>query len=66
MLTEIRRRVQDGKSFAFETTLSGLGYARLIPKWQDAGYNVKLIFLSLPTPDLGDYSGSGESCSGRA
>lgn len=52
MVTEIRRRVQAGKSFAFETTLSGLGYARLIPKWQDAGYNVKLIFLSLPTPDL--------------
>lgn len=24
MLTEIRRRVQDDKSFAFETTLSGL------------------------------------------
>ena len=28
MLTEIRRRVQNAESFAFETTLSGLGYAR--------------------------------------
>jgi predicted ABC-type ATPase len=38
--------------FAFETTLSGLSYARLIPRWQDAGYGVKLIFLGLPTPEL--------------
>jgi len=52
MLAEIRRRVQGGESFAFETTLSGLGYARLIPRWRDAGYHVKLIFLSLPTPEL--------------
>ena len=33
MLIEIRNRVRDGKSFAFETTLSGHGYVRLIPKW---------------------------------
>ncbi len=52
MLTEIHNRVRDGKSFAFETTLSGRRYARLIPKWQAAGYHVKLIFLHLPTPDL--------------
>ena len=52
MLTEIRNRVQAGKSFAFETTLSGHAYARLIPKWRAAGYFVKLIFLNLPTPEL--------------
>lgn len=52
MLTEIRNRVRDGKSFAFETTLSGQAYARLIPKWQAAGYHIKLIFLNLPTPEL--------------
>ena len=52
MLAEIRQRVHNDESFAFETTLSGLGYARLIPRWQDAGYGVKLIFLSLPTPEL--------------
>ena len=27
-------------------------YARLIPRWQAAGYHVKLIFLSLPSADL--------------
>ena len=46
MLAEIHRRVQDGESFAFETTLSGVAYARLIPRWRNAGYNVRLFFLS--------------------
>jgi len=50
MLSEIQRRIRKGDSFAFETTLSGRVYARLIPKWRIAGYNVRLIFLSLPTP----------------
>jgi predicted ABC-type ATPase len=49
MLQEIHRRAGAGESFAFETTLSGRNYARLIPRWRKAGYHVKLIFLSLPT-----------------
>lgn len=52
MLAEIARRVRAGESFAFETTLSGRNYARLIPRWQSAGYHVKLIFLGLPDADL--------------
>lgn len=48
MLEEIKRRVRDGNSFAFETTLSGRHYARMIPRWRAAGYHVKLIFLNLP------------------
>ena len=52
MLSEIQRRVRKGESFAFETTLSGHGYARLIPRWRSAGYRVRLIFLSLPKPEL--------------
>src|SRR3989338_5201827 len=52
MLEEIKRRVRDGNSFAFETTLSGRHYSRLIPRWRAAGYHVKLIFLDLPTADL--------------
>jgi predicted ABC-type ATPase len=52
MLQEIHRRVRRGESFAFETTLSSRMYARLIPRWQAAGYHVKLIFLSLPSADL--------------
>ena len=52
MLQEIKRRVRAGESFAFETTLSGRGYAKAIPLWQAAGYHVKLIFLSLPSAEL--------------
>ena len=52
MLEEIKRRVREGKSFAFETTLSGRHYTRMIPRWRAAGYHVKLIFLNLPTANL--------------
>lgn len=52
MLREMKRRVQAGESFAFETTLSGLNYARWIPQWRVAGYHVKLIFLQLPSVEL--------------
>ena len=47
MLAEIARAAASGESFAFETTLSGRGYARRIPQWQAAGYRVHLIFLAL-------------------
>jgi predicted ABC-type ATPase len=52
MLSEIQRRVRKGESFAFETTLSGQIYARMIPEWRIAGYRVRLIFLGLPTADI--------------
>ena len=45
------RYVERGESFAFETTLSGMIYARLIPTWQEQGYWVKLCFLGLPDPE---------------
>lgn len=52
MLAEIRNHVRLGESFAFETTLSGRHYTRLIPQWQSAGYRVKLFFLKLESPEL--------------
>lgn len=52
MLAEIQRRIRKGESFAFETTLSGHIYARLIPRWRSAGYRVRLVFLSLPNPEI--------------
>jgi len=51
MLEEIDEFVDAGKSFAFETTLSGLSYVRKIQLWQRLGYQVKLWFLSLPNAD---------------
>ncbi|OGS98679.1 MAG: Zeta toxin family protein [Gallionellales bacterium RIFCSPLOWO2_12_FULL_59_22] len=47
MLEELARHAQSGKNFAFETTLSGRGYVRMIRQWKAAGYRVKLIFLAL-------------------
>jgi predicted ABC-type ATPase len=47
MLQEIARHSAHGVSFAFETTLAGLRYARMIDAWRADGYTVKLIFLAL-------------------
>jgi predicted ABC-type ATPase len=52
MLSEIQRRVRKRESFAFETTLSGHVYARMIPEWRTAGYRVRLIYLGLPSPEM--------------
>ena len=52
MLSEIQRRVRKRESFAFETTLSGHVYARMIPGWRTVDYRVRLIFLSLPNPEM--------------
>ena len=52
LIEEIRRRMRNGESFAFETTLSGRRYSIMIPLWRKKGYHVKLIFLTLPNADL--------------
>lgn len=51
MLHELARHFASRTSFAFETTLSGRGYLRLIGQWQAAGYRVKLIFLQLASAE---------------
>lgn len=51
MLTEIAEKAARRESFAFETTLSGHGYARHIVEWRELGYRVELFFLSLDTPE---------------
>ena len=52
MLELIGQNVQRGDSFAFETTLSGRGYARMISEWQELGYWVELYYLQLSSPEL--------------
>jgi len=52
MLEMIDACVQGGESFAFETTLSGRSYARMIPRWQELGYWVTLIFLRVSSPEV--------------
>ena len=51
MLEEINAHARAGRSFAFETTLAGRGYVKKIEQWRADGYNVKVIFLSLSTPE---------------
>ncbi len=51
MARQIQEHARGGASFAFETTLSGRGYTRLIPRWREHGYRVKLFFLRLPSPE---------------
>ena len=52
MLEMIAECVKGGDSFAIETTLSGRTYARMIPQWKQAGYQVALFFLELASEDL--------------
>jgi predicted ABC-type ATPase len=51
MIESIAAHVAQRKSFAFETTLSGVAYARQIPRWRQGGYRVQLFFLALPSAD---------------
>jgi predicted ABC-type ATPase len=52
MLETIADYAKRGESFSFETTLSGLSYAQMIPGWRSSGYLVKLFFLSLPDVEM--------------
>lgn len=52
MLQEIKGYAARRESFAFETTLSGLGYLRHIKDWRASGYHVMLFFLTLPSIEM--------------
>jgi predicted ABC-type ATPase len=51
-LAELHRLVSLRVDFAFETTLSGLGYLKHMRCWKTAGYNMQIIFLYLSSPRL--------------
>jgi len=48
-LQQVRSRIDARQNFAFETTLSGLAYIRLIHEMRAAGYRIRLYYLWLPT-----------------
>jgi predicted ABC-type ATPase len=52
MLEEIHEKIRNNKSFAFETTLSGRTYVKLLRECRARNYHVLLVFLSLPTADM--------------
>jgi predicted ABC-type ATPase len=51
-LIELHRLASLRVDFAFETTLSGLGYLKHLRRWKMEGYNIQMIFLRLPSPRL--------------
>jgi len=52
LLNRIDDLVSKREDFAFETTLSGLGYIRRIQEWKSMGYSVVLYFLKLPSEKM--------------
>ena len=52
MLIEMRRLAAARVDFAFESTLSGLGYVRHLKQWQMAGYRIEIAYLRLASPKM--------------
>lgn len=52
VLKELGRLVESRADFAFETTLSGLTYARMLERWKRAGYRVEIVYLRLRSSRL--------------
>jgi predicted ABC-type ATPase len=53
MLEEMADHARHELSFAFETTLAGRSYVRMIREWRRQGYQVKLLFLALANAEEG-------------
>ncbi len=51
-LREMAAAHKAGESFAFETTLSGRGYLKLIRELRAGGWQVELIYLALPSVEM--------------
>ena len=51
-LTELDRLAAARTSFAFETTLSGLGHLERLRRWKKSGYRIEILFLRLNSPAL--------------
>ena len=52
VLREINRLASERADFAFESTLSGLSYARQLNAWKSTGYRIEIVFLRLSSAQL--------------
>ena len=52
MLDHLHRLAEHRKSFAFETTLSGRGYANWLASLRVLGYEVTLLYYWLESPEV--------------
>jgi predicted ABC-type ATPase len=51
-LQQIQHHVTEERDFAFETTLSGRGYLRLVRRLKSTGWRVELLYLALPNVEM--------------
>ncbi len=52
VLSELERLAKSREDFAFESTLSGRTYLRLLNEWRAGGYRIDMVFLWLPSVQL--------------
>lgn len=52
MLTRIKSLVHAGENFAFETTLSSRSYVNILKQAREDGYQLRVLFFWLESPDL--------------
>src|SRR6185295_13953176 len=52
VLEQIEQHIAEAREFAFETTLSGRGYLRLVRRLRSDGWRVELLYLALPSAEL--------------
>jgi predicted ABC-type ATPase len=52
VLRELDRLVDANTEFAFESTLSGLSYAKRIMNWKRRGYVIAIVYIRLASPEL--------------
>lgn len=51
-LSEIEARIVQREDFAFETTLAGRGYLKLVRRLRAGAWRVELIYLALPSLEM--------------
>lgn len=51
-LSELDRLTRARESFAFESTLSGIGYAARLRNMKRAGYRIEIAYLKIGSPQL--------------
>jgi predicted ABC-type ATPase len=52
VLRELNRLVEARAEFAFESTLSGLHYAKRLEDWKSRGYLIEIVYIRLASPHL--------------
>ena len=52
VLRELNRLVESRAEFAFESTLSGLYYAKRLEDWKSRSYLIEIVYIRLASPQL--------------